>query len=171
MKVEIPELINQNKMNITIRKAVEADYPQIIELFKEFAAFEKYPEKMVNSIERMTDESEYFHCYVAEDNEGKIAGYVTCFFCYYTWTGKCLYMDDLYVKPEFRGNGLGKRLINAVVEYAKNTQCHKLRWQVSGWNKPAIEFYTNLGASIDNVQLNCDLNLDETNNIIVPAGG
>jgi RimJ/RimL family protein N-acetyltransferase len=47
-----------------------------------------------------------------------------------------------------------------VIEFAKNSQCHKLRWQVSAWNKPAIEFYKNIGATIDNVEQNCDLILD-----------
>ncbi len=147
-------------MEVTVRKAVVADYPQIADLFKEFAAFEKHPEKMENSTERMIRESDYFRCFVAQTGDGKIIGYVTYFFCYYTWTGKSLYMDDLYVIPEFRGNGTGKKLIAEVVEFAKAEQCHKLRWQVSEWNKPAIEFYKNIGASIDHVQLNCDLKLD-----------
>jgi GNAT superfamily N-acetyltransferase len=66
-------------------------------------------------------------------------------------------MDDLYVKPAYRGKGIGKRLLNQVIDFAKQTGCHKLHWQVSSWNQPAIEFYQSLGATIDPVESNCDL--------------
>lgn len=69
-------------------------------------------------------------------------------------------MDDLYVKPEFRINGIGTKLINKVIEFAKDSKCHKLRWQVSKWNKPAIDFYKKIGATIDYIERNCDLILD-----------
>jgi GNAT superfamily N-acetyltransferase len=147
-------------MKITIRSSVESDFPQIVELFKEFATFENLPEKMVNSIDRMIREKDFFNCFVAETSDQEIVGYVTWFFCYYTWIGKSLYMDDLYVKPEYRATGIGTRLIKKVIGFAKSSQCHKLRWQVSGWNTPAIDFYKKLGATIDHVEQNCDLILD-----------
>jgi GNAT superfamily N-acetyltransferase len=144
-------------VRVIIREAEEADYPQIIALFKEFALFEKLPDLMTNSVERMCKEKDYFHCFVAEDENKTIIGYVTYFFSYYTWTGKCLYMDDLYVKPEYRSNKTGTLLINKVIDFARSAECHKLRWQVSKWNAPAIEFYKKLGAKIDDVEQNCDL--------------
>jgi GNAT superfamily N-acetyltransferase len=147
-------------MEIIIRTAEEADFEQIVALFREFAVFERYPEKMTNSVERMTREKDFFHCFVAETPEKRIIGYATYFFTYYTWSGKSLYMDDLYVQPAFRALGIGSRLIRQVIGFAKNEQCHKLRWQVSEWNLPAIDFYKKLGANIDSVQKNCDLLLD-----------
>ncbi len=147
-------------MKYTIRKVEEADFPIIVNLFKEFAAFEKLPEKMVNSVERMMVEKELFNCYVVVTQDGVIIAYVTYFFSYHTWVGKCLYMDDLYVKPKFRANGIGTMLINKVIEFAKSSNCHKLRWQVSNWNIPAIDFYKNIGATIDGIEQNCDLILD-----------
>lgn len=144
-------------MNVNIRAAKESDFPQIIALFKEFALFEKLPDKMTNSLERMEKEKEYFHCYVVENENQSIIGYVTYFFSYYTWIGKCLYMDDLYVKPEYRSKQIGTMLLNKVIETARNAECHKLRWQVSNWNTPAIEFYKKMGANIDGVEQNCDL--------------
>jgi GNAT superfamily N-acetyltransferase len=146
-------------MHITTRAINENDFPSLIALFKEFAAFEKLPDKMINSVEQMKAEKEYLNGFVAEDKDGAIIGYVTYFFAYYTWIGKSLYMDDLYVKPDFRGNGLGSRLIYKVIEFAKKENCNKLRWQVSDWNQPAIEFYKSLGANIDGVEQNCDLPL------------
>jgi GNAT superfamily N-acetyltransferase len=147
-------------MEVTIRNAEEHDFNQIIDLFKEFAAFEKLSEKMVNTAERMKTEKDLFNCYVAETKDKMLIGYVTHFVCYYTWIGKSLYMDDLYVKPDFRGKGIGTLLIKKVIEYAKLTNCHKLRWQVSKWNTPAIDFYKSLGAEIDSTEQNCDLLLN-----------
>ena len=147
-------------MDIVIREAEKTDFIQILQLFREFAAFEKQPDAVTNSVERMIKEKDHFNCFVAETNDKRIIGYATYFFTYYTWVGKCLYMDDLYVKPEFRAKGIGKRLMNSVIEFAKSSGCHKLRWQVSKWNKPAVEFYQSLGATIDDIERNCDLMLD-----------
>ena len=147
-------------MNITIRSAVENDFPQIVDLFMEFATFEKMPEKMTNTVEKMIQEKDFFHCFVAETSDKQIVGYATYFFGYYTWIGKSVYMDDLYVKPEYRASGTGSLLIGRVIELAKSSQCHKLRWQVSNWNKPAIGFYKSIGATIDSMEQNCDLIFD-----------
>ena len=144
-------------MNITIREIKADDFTGLIKLFTEFATFEKTPEKMANTVDRMTVEQEFFNGFVALNDSEEIVGYVTHFFAYYTWIGKSLYMDDLYVKEDFRGHCIGTELINKVIEYAKTTNCQKVKWQVSEWNKPAIEFYKSLGASIDSVESNCDL--------------
>ena len=144
-------------MTVTIRKIEEHDFPILIALFKEFALFEKLPEKMTNSVEQMLGEKEYLTGFVAVNNADEILGYVTYFFGYYTWIGKSLYMDDLYVRQDFRGAGVGTKLINEVIAFAKAENCKKLRWQVSEWNQPAIDFYKSLGATVDAVESNCDL--------------
>jgi len=144
-------------MTVTIRKIEERDFPVLISLFKEFALFEKLPEKMTNSVEQMLAEKNYLTGCVAVNPEDEILGYVTYFFGYYTWIGKSLYMDDLYVRPDFRGTGVGTKLINEVIAFAKAESCKKLRWQVSEWNQPAIDFYKSLGANVDAVESNCDL--------------
>ncbi len=142
---------------IHIRLAEEADFPQLVALYREFATFEKLPHRMINTVEKMKAEKDLFHCYVAETPAKHIAGYVSCFHCYYTWSGKSFYMDDLYIQPAYRGQGLGTRLVETVIAYAKDSGCGKLRWQVSNWNTQAIAFYKSLGAEIDNVERNCDL--------------
>ena len=146
-------------MDINIRLATEDDFGAILELFKEFAHFENLDERMTNSVERMNIEKEYFNCFVAVNNQDEIVGYATYFFSYFTWTGKSLYMDDLYVKESHRGSGIGTLLINKVISFANANGCHKLRWQVSDWNAPAIGFYKSLGAIIDAQERNCDLDL------------
>lgn len=146
-------------MEFSIRTIREKDFPALISLFKEFAVFEKLPEQMVNSAEQMKKEKDYINGYVAETTDNELVGYVTFFDAYYTWVGRSLYMDDLYVKKSHRGNGIGTRLIQKVIDHAKASKCNRLRWQVSGWNKEAIEFYTSLGAVVDGTESNCDLNL------------
>ena len=135
----------------------ESHFDQLITLFQEFALFEKLPDRMTNTVEQMKREKDFFHGFVAKDANDTVVGYVTFFFAYYTWSGKALYMDDLYVSPDKRGRKIGTELINRVILHAKKENCHKLRWQVSEWNEPAIEFYKSLGAEIDHVEMNCDL--------------
>ena len=146
-------------MEISIREATEKDFGAIVEMFKEFAHFEGLDERLVNTVERMIDEKEYFNCFVAVNPQDEILGYATHFFAYFTWTGKSLYMDDLYVREKYRGEGIGRILINKVIDFAKSTGCHKVRWQVSDWNAPAIGFYKGLGAVIDAQERNCDLDI------------
>lgn len=144
-------------MIVSLRKITDSDFSTLVLLFKEFALFEKLPEKMTNSVDQMLAEKEYLNGFVAENSQNEIVGYVTCFFAYYTWIGKSLYMDDLYVRPEFRSKGIGTLLITEIITFAKKENCKKLHWQVSEWNKPAIEFYESFGAKIDGVESNCDL--------------
>lgn len=146
-----------NNMEIEIKKIIESDFEPLVNLFHEFAQFEKLPEKMTNSVEKMKQEQQFFNGFTAKNKENEIVGYVTFFFAYYTWTGKALYMDDLYVRQTYRGQNIGTRLIQKVIEFAKSEDCSKLRWQVSNWNEPAIKFYENLGAEINCVEMNCDL--------------
>jgi GNAT superfamily N-acetyltransferase len=147
-------------MEIKVRNTNEADYPAILALIKEMADFEHMTDKMVNSLDKLTAEKAYFNCFVAETIENKIVAYATYFYTYHTFVGKSLYMDDLYVMKDYRGYGIGTKLIKKVIDFAKNSGCHRLRWQVSGWNSPAIKFYESLGANIDSTEQNCDLTLD-----------
>jgi GNAT superfamily N-acetyltransferase len=144
-------------MNIIIRNINESDFEQLLGLFQEFAVFERLPDKMTNSVEKMKEEKDFFHGFVAETADRKIIGYASYFFCYYTWTGKSLYLDDLYIQPGYRGRGIGSDLIHKVIDEAKANGCHKIRWQVSKWNRPAIDFYRKIGAEINDVEENCDL--------------
>lgn len=145
-------------MSIAIRSGTENDFEAIYELIKEFALFQKTPEKVKITPEQMKQDASLFRCFVAEE-EHRIIGFASYFFTYYSWTGKCLYLDDLYVSAAYRGKGVGSTLFSAVIGFAKEAECKKLRWQVSNWNKPAIGFYKKMGAVVDEVEINCDLDL------------
>lgn len=143
-------------MPIIIRPIQKNDYPALIAMFNEFATFQKMPEKMTNSVSQMEEESDNLDGFVAETGTGELVGYATFFYAYFTWIGKSLYMDDLYVKEAYRRNGLGQKLIESVINKAREENCRKVRWQVSRWNRNAIDFYKGLGAVVDDVEWNCD---------------
>ncbi len=143
-------------MKCTIREATENDFPGILKLIKELAEFEKAPEKVTNTVEQMNDEKGLFRCFVAEGESGEIIGMALWFIAYYTWVGKSLYLDDLYVKEDYRKHKIGSALLAKVFEAARAAYCKRVRWQVLRWNEPAINFYKKAGALIDGEWLNCD---------------
>ncbi|MBK8883909.1 MAG: GNAT family N-acetyltransferase [Bacteroidales bacterium] len=151
-------------MNFNIRKATEADFPQILALINELAAFEKAAAKVTNTVEQMQREQHLFDCYVAEIEPGEIVGMAIWFFAYYTWVGKSLYLDDLYVKESFRKHKIGSALLRKVFEIASSEACKRVRWQVLNWNEPAIKMYTKSGAEIDDEWMNCSFDSEGIKN-------
>jgi diamine N-acetyltransferase len=144
-------------MKYIIRAATISDFVAVLLLIKDFATFQKSPDKVVVTLEHMKQSKDFFKCLVAETDKGEIIGYTTFYTVYYTWTGKATYLDDLYVSPAHRSNKIGTRLMEKVFDIAREEHCTKVRWQVSHWNKAAIDFYKKMGASVDDVELNCDL--------------
>ncbi len=148
-------------MEFLIRHAEEEDYPVILHFIKELALFEKAPDKVLNTVEFMKQEKDLFGCFVAENENGEIIGMALYFFAYFTWVGKSLYLDDLYVKPEFRGFGIGSELLKKIFVLAKEENCRRLRWQVINWNDKAIKLYKKVGVTIDNEWSNCDFDFNQ----------
>ena len=144
-------------MSFNVRLATENDFEAIHSLNKEFAQFIKKPEKFRISLEQMKEEQAHFRCLVVENETEGIIGFATTFIAWYSWIGKSLYLDDIYIVEKHRGHGFGSQLMNAVFQIAKEENCKKIKWQVSKWNKNAIEFYKKKGAEIDEVEINCDL--------------
>lgn len=145
---------------MTIHPATEQDFPAVLDLVKELAVYQGMPEKVLNTVEQMKAEKDYFCCIVAENEQGEIIGIASYFFAYYTWVGKSLYLDDLVVKQSERGQKAGSRLLKEIVNIAAKENCKRVRWLVSDWNKPAIEFYKKCGAEIDHEACVCDLDAD-----------
>ena len=148
-------------MKYSIRLAEEKDFPQILRFIKELAEFEKAPEKVINTVDDMKKEKEFFGCFLAVNDSDEIIGMALYFFAYFTWVGKSLYLDDLFVKPEFRGMGIGQDLLDKIFKLAKTENCKRLRWQVINWNSKAIDLYERVGADIDNEWSNCDMDAEQ----------
>jgi len=134
----------------------EDDIPQVHQRLMEFATFIGTTEKLIITPEQMLRDLGKFTCLVACADDDVI-GFASYFPAYYSWSGSAYYLDDLYVQPAHRGNGVGQALLDAVIAEAKKAGCYKLRWQVSRWNQQAIAFYQKQGAKIDDVEINCDL--------------
>lgn len=132
-----------------IREAKEEDARDILDLIIELAAYEKM-ETLVIATEEILKNS-LFNQGVAKailaEYDGVPIGYAIYFFNFSTFTGKAgIYLEDIYVKPEFRGKGYGKALLSEIAREAVKRDCPRLEWSCLNWNKPSITFYESLGA-------------------------
>ncbi|MFO0852743.1 MAG: GNAT family N-acetyltransferase [Gemmataceae bacterium] len=133
-----------------IRPATPADVPTIARLIGALAEYEKLAHEVVLDEGRLRDHlfgpRPYCECLVAED-AGMAVGFALFFHNYSTFLGKPgIYLEDLFVLPDARGNGHGKALLTALAKLAVERDCGRLEWAVLDWNEPAIGFYKSLGA-------------------------
>ena len=134
---------------LSVRTASIEEVPLLLEMILEFATFEKLREE-VTITEAMLARDGFgpqprFRTLMAEW-AGAEAGYAICFPIYSTFQGPALFLEDVYVRPQFRDKGIGKALIAEVAAMALREGCGALRWEVLQWNQPAIDFYKRLGA-------------------------
>jgi GNAT superfamily N-acetyltransferase len=138
-------------MDYKIREARKEDLPQVLELIKELAAFEKEPNAVEVDVNQLEEAGfgpdALFTCFVAEvDN--KIEGMALVYFRFSTWKGRTLHLEDLVVRQKMRGTGLGSALYKQVIKYALEQGVKRAEWVVLDWNKPAIDFYERSGATV-----------------------
>jgi diamine N-acetyltransferase len=145
-------------MEIEIRKAEVSDFAEVYRMIRDFAVFIRKPEYVEITAEQLVADKDHFNCLIALDGERPI-GFATYFFAYYSWTGKAIYLDDLYVEEPYRGAGIGSRLFEEVYALGKQEQCKNMKWQVSKWNEKAIGFYKLRGTQIDDIEINCNLKI------------
>jgi GNAT superfamily N-acetyltransferase len=136
---------------MNIRKGIKEDMPAVLGLIKELATFEKEPNAVVVTIADLErdgfGESPLFHTFIAEENE-EIVGMALYYYRYSTWKGKTIHLEDLIVKEEKRGSGLGFKLYSEVIAQGKCDGVRRIEWNVLDWNTPAIEFYEKSGAKV-----------------------
>jgi len=135
---------------LTIRPATAADVPLILEFIRELAEYERDPQAAVATAADLLRDGfgpePKFRVDIAAWS-GEPAGFAFYFWNYSTWQGKPgLYLEDLFVRPRFRGKGIGKALLVHLARVAVKHNCGRLVWQVLDWNTPAIEFYQSLEA-------------------------
>ncbi|MFT4257405.1 MAG: GNAT family N-acetyltransferase [Pseudoxanthomonas sp.] len=135
---------------LALRPAVRADIPLILAFIRELAEYEKLAHEAVASAaqigEHLFGPRPYAEAVIAEC-EGEPAGFALFFHNYSTFAGRPgLYLEDLFVRPPFRGRGVGKRLIAHLAALAVERGCARFEWSVLDWNEPAIRFYRSLGA-------------------------
>ncbi|XP_037605507.1 thialysine N-epsilon-acetyltransferase-like [Sebastes umbrosus] len=144
-------------MKFNIRTATKEDCKEISRMILELAVYEKMSDQVKISHEELEQDgfcqNPFFECLVAEvpeehkSTEGiTVVGYALYFYTYSTWKGRSVYMEDMYVMPEFRGKGIGKGLLSKVAEVGKKKQCVRLQFSVLDWNTPSRDFYAAKGA-------------------------
>jgi GNAT superfamily N-acetyltransferase len=135
-----------------IRPATPADVPVILQMIHELAVYEKEPDAVRNTPEMLHNvlfgESPRVFAHMAENEEGQVRGFALWFLNYSTWEGvHGIYLEDLYVTPEARGEGHGKALLQHLAATAVERGYARVEWSVLDWNEPSINFYRKLGAS------------------------
>ena len=133
-----------------LRKATSKDIPLILSFIRELAQYERAP-NAVSCTERDLRRDGFgsnrkFRVIIAHWN-GEPAGMAFFFYNYSTWQGRPgIFIEDLFVRPQFRGKGIGRALMAKLAKTAVAGKCHGIRWEVLDWNKPAIDAYQHLGS-------------------------
>ncbi len=135
---------------LTLRPAQPEDVPHILSFIRELAEYEREPDAVVaTEADLLRDgftDPRRFHCLIAEWNT-EPAGFALYFYSYSTWQGRAgIYLEDLFVRPEFRGKGIGKALLTRVAALAVAEGLPRFEWSVLDWNQPSIDFYHQMGA-------------------------
>ena len=135
---------------LRIRRAQARDVSEVLAFIRELAEYERAPEQVTATAEDLLrdgfSEAPRFFVEMAEW-DGRVAGFAFWFFSYSTWQGRPgLYLEDLFVRPAFRGQGIGKALLVHLARVAVAEGCGRFQWQVLDWNTSAIDFYEALGA-------------------------
>jgi GNAT superfamily N-acetyltransferase len=136
--------------DVAIRTARADDVPIIVSLIRELADYEREPHAVEASESdirtALFGPSPAAFCHVAEQ-AGEVVGFALWFLNFSTWKGRHgIYLEDLFVRPEARGTGLGKALLTTLIEIARERGYGRVEWSVLDWNTPAIDFYRSLGA-------------------------
>ncbi len=135
---------------MSIRPATVADTDEILAMIYELALYEKAPDEAKATREQIIDSffsaDPKVFCEIVEA-DGEIAGLAIWFLNYSTWQGKHgIYLEDLFIRPQFRGRGFGKALLKHLAAICQERGYGRFQWWVLDWNEPSIEFYKALGA-------------------------
>ena len=133
-----------------IRPVTEADLPRVLELIRSLAEYERLAHCAIGTVEMLREDLARgaFWCLVAEA-EGRVVGFALGAHTYSTFRARpSVWLEDLFVEPEQRGTGIGKRLLLEVIEMARKEGAGRVDWAVLDWNEPSIRFYEAMGAQI-----------------------
>ena len=135
---------------LEIRTTTETDLPVILELIRDLATYEREPDAVVATeaglLEVLFGAKPSAEVLLALEDAEPV-GFAVYFHNFSTWLGRPgLYLEDLFVRPEKRGKGYGRALLERLAQIAKERGCGRMEWAVLDWNEPAIQFYRKLGA-------------------------
>ncbi len=146
--------------NYSFRKGNEKDVPVLLQLVKELADYEKLGEQVVSDEETYLTSFQYFQSLLVETFDEAI-GFAIYFYTFSTFTGRpTLYLEDVYIKEEHRGKGLGKKIFQHLAQTALQNNCADMEWMVLNWNVSSIKFYESIGAKLRPDLLVCEMTED-----------
>jgi ribosomal protein S18 acetylase RimI-like enzyme len=149
---------------MNIRPAQKTDCPAMMALINELALYEKAPEQVTVSLDTFIENGfgakPSYWAFVAQDDNNVVVGFALCYLRYSTWKGPRCYLEDLIVTESHRGKGIGKLLLEKVIEDAKEKKHDGVAWQVLNWNEPAINFYKKYETNFDDEWINCSVNFN-----------
>jgi GNAT superfamily N-acetyltransferase len=151
-------------MDFSIRKATKKDLPDVLSLVKELALYENALKEVTITLDELEKDGFGEHpiyWILLAEHESEIIGMSFYYIRYSTWKGKTLYLEDLVVKEQFRGNKIGEALFEATINVAKKMNAKLMTWQVLDWNEPAINFYKKFNAEMDPEWINGKLRFEE----------
>ena len=155
--------------SIKIRQGKKEDLPQVLELVKELALFERAPHEVTNTVAQMEEDgfgpNPVYGFFVAEYKD-KLVGLSLYYWRYSTWKGKRLYLEDIIVTEQERGKGTGKLLFDRTLQKVLEENCTGMMWQVLEWNEPAINFYKKYGSKMGAEWLNCNLEAEQIKKLL-----
>jgi len=144
-------------MSLTVRAAEERDVTAIAILIREFAEFEKllaWCEVTDDDLHEAIFGNKSFVQALVALSDGRYVGYALFYPVFRSFRGECsMFLEDLYVTPDLRGNGLGFVMLREVAKYAKDEGFARMDWQALKWNAPALKFYQSIGAESDDENL------------------
>lgn len=147
-------------MDILIRKANRKDCARMMELIQELAVYEKAPDEVTVSLSHFEESgfgaNPVWWAFVAEV-QGVVIGMALYYVRYSTWKGQRMYLEDILVTEDMRGQKIGSLLFDALIKEAKEKGFNGMNWQVLDWNEPAINFYKKYNANFDPEWVNCSI--------------
>ncbi len=143
-------IVNASNQKVEIRDGILEDIPLLLSFIQKMADFEKLPitatkQSLRESLFGETPAARFFFVYV----QGNPIAYVTYYFTFSSMMGKRgLWLDDLFIVPEYRSQGIGQIMMAYIADLAEKNNCGRFEWTVLDWNENAIRFYKKLGAEI-----------------------
>lgn len=150
-----------------LRRAERKDVSSMLKLIQELAEYEKAPNEVTVDPAHFEDsgfgQNPVWWAFVVTDDElanSPVVGFALYYIRYSTWKGQVMYLEDIIVTESYRGKGIGKMLMDKLIEEAREKGFKRITWQVLDWNEPAIRFYKKYSANFDPEWVNVVLDLN-----------